>query len=405
MRMFARDPREQGAMPLRAAAEPKLFEVALPPLQLVRGGTVRPHHARGWWWGPVADIPVLEARARPLSPWVIREPLRVVRREGPVPAIDASGAPPLRGDVPTVLAVHALSGDARVGGPGGWWEPLIGEGRPIDPSKVRILCFNNLGSCYGSSGPADEGFPADAELTSWDIARALWQALDAIGVDRLALVGGGSLGGMVALCVAALRPDKVDRLLPLASSAQASAWVVGWNHVARQILRMDPGFPNDLGRGLEMARQLAMLTYRAEPGLDLRQGRHLPLSAQAPGEYRIQGYLEHQGEKLRRRFDGRSYLQMLNAMDHHDLLLPPPGEEGMPAIARIRSSALVVDVDTDQLFTPAQVAALAGELSAAGCYVERATIPSVHGHDAFLIEEAPMAAVVRRALALPEPAR
>jgi homoserine O-acetyltransferase/O-succinyltransferase len=402
--MLARDPRQETVL-LRAAAEPKVFEVGLPPLPLVRGGTVQPHHARGWWWGPLADVPVLEARARALSSRAVREPMRVVRRDSPVPPIDAAGAPMLRADVPTVLAVHALSGDARVGGPGGWWEPLIGEGRPMDPAQHRLLCLNNLGSCYGSSAPGDEGFPEGAELTSWDIARALWQALDALGVERLALVGGGSLGGMVALCVAALRPDKVDRLLPVACSAQASAWVVGWNHVAREILRIDPGFPDDVGRGLEVARQLAMLTYRAEAGLDLRQGRHLPRVSGALGEYRIQGYLEHQGDKLRRRFDGRSYLQMLNAMDHHDLLLPPPGEDGMPGIARIRSSALVVDVDTDQLFTPATVAALAGELSAAGCHVERATLTSVHGHDAFLIEEAPMAAVVRRALALPEPAR
>jgi homoserine O-acetyltransferase len=405
MRTLARDPRGEATTRFRAAPEPKLFEVPLPPLPLVRGGTVQPHHARGWWWGPVTDVPILEARARPLGPWAIREPMSVVQREAPLAPIDATRAPALPEDVRTVLVVHALTGDARAGGPGGWWEPLIGEDRPLDPSRLRVLCFNNLGSCYGSSGPADEGFPAEAELTSWDVAAALWQALDALGVTRLALVAGGSLGGMVTLCMAALRPDQVDRLLPIGCSAQASAWVVGWNHVARQIIRMDPGFPHDVQRGLEIARQLAMLTYRAEPGLDLRQGRHLPLVPGAPGQYRIEGYLEHQGVKLRRRFDGRSYLQLLSAMDHHDLLLAPPGEEGPPAIARIRSSALVVDVDTDQLFTSAQAAALVGELSAAGCYVERATLPSVHGHDAFLIEEAPMVAVVRRALALPEPGR
>ena len=403
MRTLARDPRGEALTPGQAASEPKLFEVPLPPLRLVRGGTVEPHHARGWWWGPVTDVPLLEARTRPLGPRAIREPMQVVQRAAPVPPIDIGPASPLSPDVPTVLAVHALTGDARVGGPGGWWEPLIGEDCPLDPSRVRVLCFNNLGSCYGSSGPADEGFPRDAELTSWDVAAALWQALDALGVSRLALVAGGSLGGMVTLCMAALRPNAVERLLPIGCSAQASAWVVGWNHVARQIIRMDPGFPDDVGRGLEIARQLAMLTYRAEAGLDLRQGRHLPRVAGAPGQYRIEGYLEHQGLKLRRRFDGRSYLQLLDAMDHHDLLLPPPGEDGPPAIARIRSSTLVVDVDTDQLFTSAQAAALAGELSAAGCYVERATIPSVHGHDAFLIEEAPMAAIVRRAQALPEP--
>ena len=115
------------------AALPRTFDLSLPDLALVRGGIVRSHRARGWWWSRDGDTP---------------------------------DAP--RSDVPTVLLVHALTGSAKAGGEGGWWEPVIGPGRALDPDKYRIVCFNNLGSCYGSSGPGVEGFPTDAtlELTS-----------------------------------------------------------------------------------------------------------------------------------------------------------------------------------------------------------------------------------------------
>lgn len=383
---------------------PRLFDLRLPALPLARGGTVDPHHVRGWWWGPERDLPALEARARLLSASALRlaERQGVVRRLEPLPP-SPMGGPPLDARVPTVLLVHALTGDARAGGDDGWWAPLVGPGRPLDPTRMRLLCFNNLGSCYGSSGPLDEGFPSQAELTPWDLARAHAQALDALGVGPLALVAGGSLGGMVALALAALEPNRVQRLMPLATSAAASAWVVGFNHVARQVLQLDPGFPDRVERGLELARQLAMLTYRAEPGLEQRQGRHLPPEPAAEHPLRVQGYLEHQGRKLLQRFDARAYLHQLGAMDRHDLFAPPPGDEGPPGLSRIRAHSLVVDVDTDQLFTPAQVACLAGGLAAAGARVERAQLTSPHGHDAFLIEWAQLAPLVARALALPEP--
>src|SRR5262245_33993916 len=126
-------------------ASPRTFDLALPDLALERGGLVRQHRSRGWWWS----------------------------REGDTPEAPQAG-------VPTVLVVHALTGSAQAGGPGGWWEPVIGPGRALDPARYRILCFSNLGSCYGSSGPGVDGFPADqnVELTSIDISRAIILALD-----------------------------------------------------------------------------------------------------------------------------------------------------------------------------------------------------------------------------------
>jgi homoserine O-acetyltransferase len=350
------------------SALPRTFELALPDLALARGGLVRQHRARGWWWSREGDTPDNPEK-----------------------------------DVPTVLLVHALTGSAQAGGADGWWEPLIGPGRAFDPAHYRLLCFNNLGSCYGSSGPGVEGFPSSpaVDLTCLDISRAILLALDKLGIGRVHLTTGGSLGGMVTLTLAALAPERFERVLPLATTLAASAWVVGWNHVARQILRLDPGYPNNVGRGLEIARQLAILTYRAEPGLDVDQPR-TGSDQSAAAAYPVQSYLEHQGRKLRNRFAVQAYELQLAAMDHHDLLQPLPGDT-KPAISRVRASALVVDVDTDQLFTPAQAAALVQQLRSAGAQVERATVNSIHGHDAFLIEWETLEPILTRALHLQAP--
>jgi homoserine O-acetyltransferase len=376
-----------GARP-SAAASPRLFDLRLPPLALLDGATVDPHHARVQWWGPETDLPVLER----LGTQVAAESGGPVVRSASLRAGTGAGLDP---SIPTVLVIHALTGDARAAGPEGWWAPLIGPGRALDPAQVRVLCANNLGSCYGSSGPLDAGWPERVvRLTAWDQARALWSLLDALGVDRLRLTTGASLGGMIALCLPVLRPGAVDRLLPIGTSSASSAWVSGWNHVARQILRLDPGWPSDVGRGLELARQLAMLTYRAEPSLDARQHRTAGRPPDAPWTLPIQSYLEHQGKKLRRRFDARPYLLQLEAMDAHDLDAPPSGTPGGP----LRTSALCVDIDTDQLFTPAQVDVLADWLTAHGAEARRATVRSPHGHDAFLIEWDALDPLVRLAL-------
>jgi homoserine O-acetyltransferase len=347
------------------AASPRTFDLSLPDLALARGGIVKSHRARGWWWS----------------------------REG-----DTPDAP--RSDVPTVLLVHALTGSAKAGGEGGWWEPVVGPGRALDPDQYRIVCFNNLGSCYGSSGPGVEGFPKDADLqlTSLDLANAILQSLDKLGIGKVHLATGGSLGGMVTLALAALQPERFERILPVAATVATSAWAVGWNHVARQILKLDPGYPDNIGRGLEIARQLAILTYRAEPGLDERQPRPVKPTEVHP----VRSYLEHQGAKLRNRFAVRAYELQLDAMDNHDLLLPLPGES-KPAISRVRAATLVADVDSDQLFPPAQSEVLVAQLRQAGAAVERATIKSIHGHDAFLIEWDTLGPIVTRALQMRAP--
>ena len=370
-----------------AAASPRLLDLRLPPLTLLDGGTVDPHHARVQWWGPETDLPLLERLGTQVSP----DATGPLARSAPVRAGSGHGLDP---SVPTVVVVHALTGDARAAGPGGWWGPLVGPGRALDPARVRVLCVNNLGSCYGSSGPLDLGWPERVRrFTPWDQARALRSALDALGIERVRLATGASLGGMIALCLSALHPGGVERLLPIGTASAASAWVTGWNHVARQILRLDPGWPSDVGRGLELARQLAMLTYRAESSLDARHHRAAG-RAEPPWSLPVQSYLEHQGKKLRRRFDARPYLLQLEAMDAHDLdARPTEIPDGPPG-----DFALCVDIDTDQLFTPAQVDLLADWLTAHGVEARRATVHSPHGHDAFLIEWEALDPLVRLAL-------
>jgi homoserine O-acetyltransferase len=351
------------------------FELALSPLQVEAGGVIAPHVLRGSWSGPEEDLPALRGR---LERW-------------PDP-------PRFPADVPTVLVLHALTGDARAAGPQGWWGPVIGPGRALDTRRMRVLCFNLPGSCYGSSGPLDPGFPA--VITTWDQARSLLSGLDALGIDALDLVTGGSLGAMITLCLAALAPERVRRIAPIAGAETASAWVVGLNHVGRELVRGDPGFPADPARGLSLARQLAMLSYRAEPGLEARQPRPARWDPGLP--HPVSTYLEHQGAKLVRRFDGRSYLALLGAMDHHDLARDPAtGARTGFGLPRIRASALSVGIDSDLLFFPHHARALAERLAARGVHAETAEITSPHGHDAFLIEWEQLDAILARALRLP----
>lgn len=382
---------------------PREFDLSLGTLSLDNGGEVNPLVVRGWIWSPERDdLPRTLPPARPGGPGgVVR---RSAQEAGSVPDWRAPELEP----IPTVLVIHALTGDMRAGTETGWWGPVIGPGRALDPRHHRIICFNQLGSCYGTSGPTDDGFPV-TPITTWDQARTILLALDRIGVNRVELVVGGSLGGLIALCLASLAPERFRRLMPIAATARSSSWVIGFDHVQRQIIMADPGFPQDIRRGLELARQIAILTYRAEAGLDARQGRARTTAGPLP--FRMQTYLEHQGKKLRDRFDGRAYLAQADAMDSHDVTVPPmvrdPHESwstgpNPASAARIRAATLAVAIDTDRLFFADTVRALGAHLPRAASF-DVATIRSPHGHDAFLIEWKQLDPILRRGLGLAPP--
>lgn len=411
---------------------PRCFELALSPFRLEGGAVLPHHHLRGFWWGPSDDLDWLASRARllPDDDPCMRAEVPVARAEAELPlpppeAPLALSAP----ERPTVLVVHALTADCRVGGEGGWWGPVVGEGEPLDPTRMRILCFNNLGSCYGSYGPADAGFPTAADeitppgyegkgafpydprlpatVTTWDQARSILVALDALGIERVDMVVGGSVGGMVTLCLAALMPERFARVVPVAASARSTSWIRGWNHIARMAIVDDPGFPDDPARGLELARQIAHVTYRSEAGL-----RHHdpPLGdawhAQTP--LRVQTYLEHQGRKLRRRFSAAAYLAQLSAMDHHDIGrspgTPEPFERWRPGGSwgeeRLKSATYAIGVASDDLFLPGHGQRLVETLRAQGVPADGRLIHSPHGHDAFLLEWAQLREALKAAWAM-----
>jgi len=286
-----------------------------------------------------------------------------------------------------ILVFHALTGSADVEA---WWGPLIGPGKALDTSRHAILAANLLGSCYGSTGPRewasehDEPFP---ELSPADLALAHAPLLAQLGVDRLSLVTGGSLGGMVALEWGRRSTVAVDRLVVFAAPAATSAQAIAWNTVQRMAIEADPAwrrgrYPPDRGPtlGLAAARALAMITYRSGIEFDARFGRN---SSRTPGRFDVDHYLRRQGDKLIARFDAASYIALMRAMDLHDV---GDLEAAAQATAARVKVVVGVGVDTDLLYLPGEVRAWIDAYRAAGMDARYREIRSASGHDAFLIE-------------------
>ncbi len=282
---------------------------------------------------------------------------------------------------PAVVVVHALTGSPDAAGD--WWRQVVGPGRALDTGRVQVIAPNLLGSCYGSTGPTTHpgDFPA---VTTRDQARAIARLLDALGIGEVALVTGGSLGGMVALELAASQPDRIRRTVVIAAPAAHTAWAIGFNHAQRVALDALGG-----GKaGLALARRIAMLSYRAEAGLEQRFGRD-----RAPdGDWQVAEWLDHHGEKLVARFDAASYRVLLDAMDSHDV---GRGRGGITsALAPLRGRLAAIGIASDALYSPDVVRAWADAAEAP--YHE---IASPHGHDAFLIEQAQVGDLLARELA------
>ena len=273
------------------------------------------------------------------------------------------------------LVIHALTGSADAAGD--WWKPLIGAGLALDTGATQVVSLNLLGSCYGTTGPRDLApFPP---ITPRDMARAQWAALDALGVERVELAVGGSLGGMVALEVALERPASVAAVMPIAAPASIGNLAAGWNHIQLQLLDLDRE------RGLELARQLAMTTYRSEVDFEARE--------------RIGSYLEHQGTKLRLRFHAGSYAALVAAMNAHDIGRDRGGV--VAALSTLASGGTRlhgVGIEGDLLYGPRQVRALVDAARLAGVTASYDEIRSDKGHDAFLVEWDQLTGILRRAL-------
>ena len=286
-----------------------------------------------------------------------------------------------------ILVFHALTGSAEVDA---WWGPLLGPGKALDTSRHAVVAANLLGSCYGSTGPREwradraEPFP---ELAPADLARAHVQLLEHLGVQRLALAAGGSLGGMVALEWGRLSNVLVDRLVVFAAPGAASAQAIGWNAVQRMAIEADPAWKGGdyasgegPAAGLAAARALAMITYRSGAEFQARFGRS---SSRSDGMFDVEQYLRRQGDKLVARFDPASYMALMRTMDLHDI--------GDCAAAGLETSTRVgqvvgVGIDSDILYLPGEVRDWVSAYRAAGVNAEYREIASLYGHDAFLVE-------------------
>ncbi|WNI14153.1 homoserine O-acetyltransferase MetX [Actinacidiphila sp. ITFR-21] len=314
-----------------------------------------------------------------------------------------------------VLVLHALTGDSHVSGPAepghpsaGWWDGLIGPGRALDTDRWFVVAPNVLGGCQGSTGPAEYrpdgrrwggSFPF---LTQRDQVAAEAELAGGLGIDRWAVVVGGSMGGMRALEWAIGHPERTGALLLLASTAAASAEQIAWATAQVHAIKADPnwrgGDYHDAGPGggphggLGLARRLAHITYRSEGELRARFGRD-PQGAEDPwrgGRYAVQSYLDHHAGKLVRRFDAASYVVLSEAMNAHDV---GRGRGGVRAALRgVTVPTVVAGVDSDRLYPLSQQAELAAGIPGAdGLRV----VESPYGHDGFLLEVEQVAALVR----------
>jgi homoserine O-acetyltransferase/O-succinyltransferase len=316
--------------------------------------------------------------------------------------IDASGKN-------VVLIVHALTGDSHAAGEpcgrykrGGWWEPVIGPGRPIDTDEYFVICSNVLGGCSGSTGPQSEDpstgrpyamrFP---NLTIRDIVRAQKRLLDELGVDGLSLVAGGSIGGQQALEWAIEFPDFVERSLVVAATDALGPQGLGMSEIGRRAITADPNWQNGdyygTGRtpdsGLSIARMAGMMTYQSAECQAERFGRNAATSGRSRmenpgGTFDVECYLQYQGNDLVGRFDANSYLYLLRAMDLYDAARGYASLE--EAFRRVEAEMLFVGISSDWLFPAKDVRATAEAASEAGVRANYVEMESINGHDAFL---------------------
>jgi homoserine O-acetyltransferase len=312
-----------------------------------------------------------------------------------------------------ILICHAWTGDSHVSGAAeegnptpGWWEGVVGPGKAIDTNKWFVVCSNVIGGCQGSTGPAT-AHPEDGQLygsrfpviTIRDMVRAQVRLTDMLGIRAWHSVVGGSMGGMQVLEWAVTFPDRVKTIIPIATCAQATAQQIAWGAIGRRAIRLDPKWRNgeyyDAAtgegpwEGLAIARMLSQVTFRSDNVFNERFGRALvDMDADYNGlglwdRFEVEGYLDHHGDRLIRRFDTNSYLIIGKAMDLHDIAR---GRGTLDtAMSRIKAPTLVLGISSDILYPTYQQKQINSMLTEKGVDSTYVEIDSPHGHDAFLI--------------------
>ncbi len=322
-----------------------------------------------------------------------------------------------------ILICHALTGDQYVAsthpmtGKPGWWARLIGEGKPIDPDRHCVICVNVMGSCMGSSGPASNdpatGAPYAMDfpvITITDMVRAQAILLDHLGIETLAAVVGGSMGGMQALSWASLYPHRVRSAVVIASTARHSAQNIAFHEVGRQAIMADPNWRSGAyyscgeapAAGLAVARMAAHITYLSEAGLTEKFGRRLqnrPDGTQGAktfgfdADFQVESYLRYQGLSFVDRFDANSYLYITRAMDYFDLAEPHDGVLAR-AFQGSKTRFCLISFDSDWLYPTAESRRIVHALNASGAAASFVELSSPFGHDSFLLDAPEMNRIV-----------
>ena len=308
-----------------------------------------------------------------------------------------------------ILIFHALTGDQHVAsshpitGKPGWWDRMVGPGKPIDTARFHVICANFIGSCMGSTGPASPGpdgkpwamrFPV---ITIRDMVRAQVALLDALGIGKLHAAVGPSMGGMLALSLAANYPDRAERILGIATPASMSAQNIAFHEVGRQAIMADPAWNGgdyySKGKGpdagLAVARMAAHITYLSEAALAEKFGRRLQdREAKSFGfdaDFQVESYLRHQGIAFTNRFDANSYLYISRAMDYFDLAEEHGGRLA-DAFSRCTARFCLISFDTDWLYPTSEMRQIVHALNAVAAPVSFVELSAPYGHDSFLLD-------------------
>lgn len=318
-----------------------------------------------------------------------------------------------------ILICHALTGDQHVAnihpvtGKSGWWEIMIGPGKPMDTDRYFLICANVLGSCMGTSGPAainpETGKPYGLDfpvVTIGDMVKAQAMLVEHLGISKLLAVVGGSMGGMQVLDWASRFPDRVFAAMPIATGAKHSAQNIAFDEVGRQAVMADPEWRRGRyleegtrpEKGLAVARMAAHITYLSEPALQRKFGRQLQ-DRQArtfsfDADFQVESYLRYQGSSFVERFDANSYLYLTRAMNYFDLAADHGGILGN-AFRNTQTRFCLISFTSDWLFPTSDSRAIVHALNAAGAQVSFVEIESDKGHDAFLLDEPALFATMR----------
>ncbi len=315
-----------------------------------------------------------------------------------------------------ILIEHALSGDAHAAGlhaetdkSPGWWDSMIGPGKPFDTGEYFIVCSNVIGGCGGSTGPRSDNpltgksygmdFPV---VTIGDMVNAQKQLMDFLGIRKWLTVAGGSMGGMQAVQWAIAYPELTESIMAIATTSRISAQSIAFNWVGREAIMHDPGwnggnYSDQPENGLAIARMLAHITYLSEESMRRKFGRRLQdsddYSFDFDKDFSVESYLQHQGSRFVERFDANSYLYITRAIDYFDVS-DNSGDDLVKAFAGVTCPFLVVSFSSDWLFPPAQSREMVRALLANGIPATYCNIESSYGHDAFLLEEEKLGAIV-----------